>query len=325
MISYITAEHTREKKGQSGFTLIELLVSITIVGILTAIILPAIQQARESARKISCKNNLHQIGIAIHDYEAKFGILPPGRGKRFGWLVEILPQMEQGHLYNKADFSKDVWGSENKFLRNTYISTYACPSDAETRNAIGAESYPASYAGNYSSGFQKYGYNGIFLPLRSSWEQFPAGRIRLEDITDGLSNTAAVGEILVGDGSGDLLRTLWATPRRIEGADQLDEFASFCASMGPKTPGGAKYGLGNTWISGDAGQTWYNHVNTPNKPSCLNQNDVIQGCYSAASLHIGGVNVLYADGHVQFTSEIIDLQTWRALASRNGAEDIRNN
>ena len=141
-----------------------------------------------------------------------------------------------------------------------------CPSDAVASYTTGK----ASNSGNYGTGIQKYRrYNAVIIPFRSIWDPVPAGLVRSADITDGVSNTAKVSEILIGNKSKEVLRTLWDTPRRLVGPDQLDEFASLCASEGPTTDGQQNL-LGGSWTTGAPGMTWYNHVNTPNKPSCKN-------------------------------------------------------
>src|SRR5438093_945278 len=120
----------------SGFTLIELLVVISIIGILIALVLPAVQKAREAARRIRCTNHLKQVGIALAGYHNDQGVLPPGyfheQGYRwggFGWATCILPGVEQGPLFNATNFDLPAWSVENSTVCRTSIGFYLCPSD----------------------------------------------------------------------------------------------------------------------------------------------------------------------------------------------------
>ncbi len=128
-----------------GFTLVELLVVITIMGILTSLLLPAVQSAREAARRMQCGNNLKQIGLAMHSYHSMQGCFPPGyisgydtsnpnvlnndTGPGWGWAAMILPHLEQGNLYNQLHFDKSIADPSNSTMGVTSLSVYRCPSD----------------------------------------------------------------------------------------------------------------------------------------------------------------------------------------------------
>lgn len=304
---------------RDGFTILELVVSVAIIGILLAIIIPAVQQVREASRRVTCKNNLHQIGVAIHEYESIHGILPPGSfspkkfSASFSFLVGILPQMEQEAVHTKLMLSSDY--ESRQWAREFSINAYACPSDSETIQRSPGGSQGANYAGNFGTGVQKFGYNGVFQHTGGS-DQRREGPVRFRNIKDGLSNTAMVAEILTSGGSNRRLRILWDT-ERLAGPDQLEEFAAACAAIKDSDRVG---GRGRPWIDGYVSVTYYNHILTPNQPSCLNDGLVQEGAYTATSQHSGGVNVLYADGTVNFISDTIGLEFWRALGSRNGGE-----
>ena len=322
MISHKTASHRRKKSLFQGFTIIELMVSLVIIGILLAIIVPAIQQALEAARRTTCKNNLHQIGAAISDYDSQHGIFPHGASgtpdgeTNFSFLVLILPQMEQEAIYKRLLRSKGF--AARQWARETLVNAFVCPSDSETIQRA-PRTMGANYAGNFGTGVQKFGYNGVFLPAAGS-EQSRDGSVRSRDIKDGLSNTAMVSEILTSGGSNSRLRLLWRTEKFLGAPDQLEEFAAACALVGngPRDPRSG--GRGRPWINGFVNVNFYNHILTPNQPSCTNGGAGQEGAYTATSQHFGGVNVLYADGTVKFTSETINLEVWRAAGSRNGGE-----
>ncbi len=125
-----------------GFTLVELLVVITIIGILMALLLPAVQAAREAARVMQCSNNLKQIGLALHNYHAMLGSFPPGyistvgpngvaddQGPGWGWAAMLLPHLDQQNLHNQIRFDKDLKDAANATARSTSLSTFLCPSD----------------------------------------------------------------------------------------------------------------------------------------------------------------------------------------------------
>jgi len=301
----------------AGFTLVELLVVLAIIGILVALTLCGVQHAREAARRAQCTSNLRQMGVAIHSFCSAHRMFPPGMGANgHDFHALMLPQMDQTPLFERLDLRVLVSLPPNDAVARESLPTHRCPSDsgADVLTPAGT-----NYAGNGGTGVQRYGYNGFFRYLASSGVR-DSGPIRPADVVDGLSQTAAVSEILVGDGSYDRLRTLWQLPRRLDAPSELEEFADYCRS-GRWTRGDAWF-RGRPWTDGNLGATLYNHVLPPNQNSCTNGTRVQQGAYAAASDHPGGVNVLFADGHVRFVSSTVDLSTWRALGSRNGHEPI---
>ena len=172
-----------------GFTLIELLVVIAIIAILVALLLPAVQQAREAARRSSCKNNLKQIGLALHNYHDIHRVFPPGAigaSNISGWAF-ILPQIEQTAAYDLWDFSLSQSHGNNLAARIIPIDTYFCPSkprpdgNNSSTNAYGDYVF-SSGSGNINNGTDK---QGMFN--RNS-------KVKMRDVTDGTSNTFAVGE-----------------------------------------------------------------------------------------------------------------------------------
>ncbi len=190
-------EHSKLLRRHKGFTLIELLVVVAIISILVAMLLPAVQQCREAARRVSCKNNLVQIGLAMHNYEMGFECFPPGtvnptgpvtsdtRGYDMSWMVSLLPFMEQQNLFNQIDKTQSVYALANATSRSTRMSTYLCPSDPSAQMAPGAGL--SNYAGIH---------NDVETPIDvdNNGILFLNSSIRYEQITDGSSNTILVAE-----------------------------------------------------------------------------------------------------------------------------------
>jgi prepilin-type N-terminal cleavage/methylation domain-containing protein/prepilin-type processing-associated H-X9-DG protein len=200
-----------QKSTRPGFTLIELLVVISIISILIGLMLPAVQRAREAANRISCANNMKQLGLAMHNYHFNFERLPPTRAFDGGptWAVYILPDLEQINLYNQWALSLP-YGRQTDTARLTPVKSYFCPSRRVSTSVPnmslsgdlfgpGQGQHVPGALGDYavvvdplgydspqtSGGFDQVGVRGTF--------QFGAGS-RFEDITDGLSNTFLVGE-----------------------------------------------------------------------------------------------------------------------------------
>jgi prepilin-type N-terminal cleavage/methylation domain-containing protein len=225
--------HARRK----AFTLVELLVVIAIIGILMALLLPAVQAAREAARRTQCANNLTQMIIAVHNYDMAYGFYPSGTidqqgpilsqesGYHHSWLVQILPYIEQRNAYNHVDFSVGVYDTKNQPVRKLTIKTFFCPTDS------GSAPGHNNYAGVHHDVEAPIDVNnnGVF---------FLNSRVRYEDVTDGSSHTLFIGEKVLEatdlgwmSGTRATLRNTgtplnlagrkapWITPRRIGSED----------------------------------------------------------------------------------------------------------
>ena len=300
--------------GRRGFTLIELLAALAVVALLLALILPAVQDARESARRTQCRSHLRQIGLAIHAYHSDHGTFP-GNVVGRSLHVSILPYVDRQGLF---DLALDLPSSSaiEKALAGHQVELYSCPSDPwGDRSSVGADVpfYGTNYATNYGTGVQKFGYNGMFRYGRG---------VRAQDVTDGLSHTAAMAEILVANGSQDLRRVIVRTPYKLIEPDQLEQFAHLCRKTAYSHGSRRLPAGGFPWTEGGLHFTSYNHVLFPNDASCTNESMIQEGAYSAGSEHPGGVHVLFGDGRVGFVATHVDFHVWRAIGSRDGREPV---
>jgi prepilin-type N-terminal cleavage/methylation domain-containing protein/prepilin-type processing-associated H-X9-DG protein len=226
--------HPRALRLQHGFTLVELLVVIAIIGVLVALLLPAVQSAREAARRMSCTSNQRQIGIALHNFHDTFGTFPPGGitngpccGTQSGptWTIFILPYLEQQALYDRYDQTQPNEGPNNAFVRTAFVKAYSCPSDALIKKTMVPASGPGQVANlQYMTGSYRamagvtdgLGWfdaecgriypiqqRGVLhsssdpkypTPFASNYTPPPYNKERIANITDGTSNTLMVGE-----------------------------------------------------------------------------------------------------------------------------------
>jgi prepilin-type N-terminal cleavage/methylation domain-containing protein len=183
---------------RNAFTLVELLVVIAIIGILVGLLLPAVQAAREAARRISCSNNLHQIGIAVHNYHSAFNKLPAGCSewrrwggspllKNFSWSAQILPQLEQSNVARQIDFDVPYDHPNNTSVAATRLSVFLCPSVPSDQHVSKTGRGLTDYGGLYGQRMtiRTPTDNGVFIYDRA---------FRFRDITDGLTNTMMVAE-----------------------------------------------------------------------------------------------------------------------------------
>jgi prepilin-type processing-associated H-X9-DG protein len=300
--------------------LIELLVVIAIIAVLIGLLVPAVQKVRSAAARMSCTNNLKQLGIALHSHHDTMGYLPAGRDPwpmPFSAQAHLLPFVEQDNLKNLVDFTQPTSTGVNLAAANTAVKLFVCPSDPAGGRVPGLAYAGNNYVGNVGTGIDYGDYDkgdGVFLLNH---------RIGFQDITDGTSNTAAFSEILIGNG---------ATATGHAPADPRRQFIQLPGSTvttyaactpGPSTTWAGTHG--DRWINGGYLATLYTHCYVPNTtwPDCINTANNY-GIVSARSAHSGGINLLLCDGSVHFVSNGISLGTWRALATRAGGEVIGN-
>ncbi len=325
-----------------GFTLVELLVVIAIIGVLVGLLLPAVQNAREAARRISCHNNLKQTALATHNYESAHRQLPaawqPPAISGDGWSAQarILPFIEQLALESAIDYAAGYGAAEIKVdgqarkISSFRVPTFLCPSEIRDEQRLGSdgpEHYPLSYAYNAGVWF-------VYDPNdRTVGEgMFTAGRARrFRDCLDGLSNTLAFAEVKAWN---PYYRDLAAS-----GELPMPNQVSDLCLLG----GDFKQDTGHTeWVDGRAHQSGFTTTFAPNTKVLCEvsgiQYDVdftnfregksfsgtpIPRTYAAVtsrSHHAGGVGVALMDGSVHFITESIDLQLWQNLSTRAGRE-----
>lgn len=303
---------SRMHRHKHGFTLIELLVVIAIIVVLIALLLPAVQQAREAARRSACRNNLKQLVLALHNYESTYRLLPPGYLHKvdpagspsnhmgFAWGTMILPQLEQTNLYEEFDFHQPVFEFVNLIPREQRQAVFLCPSDSwsdgtfvvRDPSASPTEQYAAaSYAANWGPATATVNLDDT--PRQSAGVFYRNSATRFRDISDGLSNTLALGERTNGPipgsataGGHSVFETAWsAAVRDIDDpADDHGHMVLFETQFRPNQVGGDDKGLA-----------------APHEGICL---------------------FALCDGSVRAISENIDAGTYNALGTRQGREVV---
>jgi prepilin-type N-terminal cleavage/methylation domain-containing protein/prepilin-type processing-associated H-X9-DG protein len=298
-----------------GFTLVELLVVIAVIGILVALLLPAVQAARETSRRLQCLNNLKQIGIALHNYHDTLKALPFGQGgtgTRYSAVSQLLPYLEQSPLHDSLDFRQPYTATVNDLARRMELPLLRCPSDLA--NPLPQTGGAVNYMANKGSGIVWRDTTGPNAGMpRPNGVFFFQSAVRLADILDGTSNTAAFSERVLADGSNGIISPIGdvffhpAAPATPDEARQLCN-AIDISNLANQFP----LFMGAPWLDG---QHTYLHATTPNTRSC-GFFVSLRAVMPPSSRHRGGVNVLLCDGSVRFVADSIELLTWRALGSR---------
>ena len=319
-----------------GFTLIELLVVIAIIAVLTGLLLPAVQSAREAARRAQCRNNLKQIGLALHNYQAANQVFPPsycignGEGGKWSPVTRILPYLDQANIYAIADLNTgyNLEVNATNGVTELTVPVNRCPSEINTENRVGPPNFsPPNYA--FNGGTWKLFTHAPVLTqggLPGDGAFAPNSRFGPQNFLDGMSNTLCFSEIKtytpnVGNG--------------LEGTDlPPTDLSAFSAGKYSAT--------GHTeWVDGKVHETGFTTTFTPNAKTIINGVGAPAGtpivgdfvscreggakcaglptyaAVTARSFHAGMVNILLMDGSVRSAADTINLDVWRRLGGRN--------
>jgi prepilin-type N-terminal cleavage/methylation domain-containing protein len=328
---------------RSGLTLIELLVVIAIIGVLIALLLPAVQAVRESARRVACKANLRQLGIGLSSYLSTNGVFPFGVGadadrllatvaspqhRRYSLHSQILSYVDQANLFHQLNFSvqpfhPDTSGDPigptgkgpNETAATTKLALFVCPSDFDRMPS--RRWGPVNYRSCNGSSWSGREGDGLF----GQSTRIGAGQVR-----DGLSNTAAMSERIRGhddferlDPQSDVIRnpSVWTE----------ESFRDWCAGLSDAeaagfTRGSSDANSGFNWLEGNMAWTRYNHLVPPGSKTCTNGLTWNGVAMPANGRHDRTVHLLLGDGSVRSVPHTIAPAVWRALGTIAGGEPI---
>ena len=302
---------------RDGFTLVELLVVIAIIGILVSLLLPAVQTAREAARRIQCINNLKQVALAMHNYHDRsrqfplgYGVLRPGTygsgspsGVEWPWCIRLLADMEHAALFDQVRWDLNPGQGMPEVLRvvGATIPSFLCPTDPGASNKWNGD---GACTGNARWTYGRISYGGNFgigpmegpVPPRIEGIMGHNSGLRMAQIEDGTSNTAMISELVSGIGC------------TIRGVHSYDEGPVYMHDRSPNS------------VQPDEVR-WCGKEDAPSAPCIVisQQNMVI---HTTRSAHPGGVNTALCDGSVRFINESQDLPVWHALGTPSGAEVV---
>ena len=339
-----TAFDCRNTLARTAFTLVELLVVIAIIGILIGLLLPAVQSARESARRMQCSNNLKQLGLALHNHESVLREFPSGVIRKkwdqqptwsdghwaWGVFANLLPYIEQVNLHDQLHLDKPLLGApptfpilpEHRDLVNKHVGLFLCPSDFAT--VLDTRYRPLNYVASLGS--------GVETRLRPAGTDRDADGVfyansetKAGDITDGLSNTIAFSETILGPGNpGPDGFVVFAPPSdpKSHWAALFPWVTTTLSETACQSASAAGVTRGNSWAASSHLSGFFNTYLPPNsrQADCIIHYTFSPGWVAARSRHTSGVNMSLMDGSVRFVSDSIDLDVWRSLSTRESGE-----
>ncbi len=282
-----------KKKTSRGFTLVELLVVIAIIGILVGLLLPAVQAAREAARRMQCSNNLAQLGLAANNFEFTYGTLPSGVvnetgpiryepiGNHTSWTVRLLPYLEQSRTYEAYDQKLGAYASENEPVRQIKIPTFLCPSNSDSYQHVSSSFEeiifsPTNYAGIHHS-------EEAPIDVTNLGVLFLNSNLRMTEIKDGLTHTILISE---KRGSGDQLGWVSGTRDTLRNTSSINMAGLGLSEKERRERENAPVAVGSLEVGG------------------------------LGSYHIGGINAVFVDGSARFVSQNIDPEILKNLGNR---------
>jgi prepilin-type N-terminal cleavage/methylation domain-containing protein/prepilin-type processing-associated H-X9-DG protein len=322
-----------------GFTLIELLVVMAVIAILIALLLPAVQRAREAARRVQCANNLKQIGLALQNYESHASVYPPssvlaGTGTTVTWLNgwsvhgRILPLLEKSALFNSINYNTSYRDPVNTTVSAEQVTMFLCPSEynRDLNNAPFGKAGVTNYGFNIGDWYVWGGFSGP--KGRSSF--YPNVSRKVTEFVDGTSKTLMAAEVKTYQPLRRCNRQLAVSdPNNIPSPNA--DHMTVAPDYGDTT---CSLGSGHgAWSDSNAHETGMTTAWSPNRftgapgipdldleSRLLSQGGPTFAAITARSHHTGGVNALFADGTVRFISSSIDAIIWRALGTIAGGE-----
>lgn len=328
----------------AAFTLVELLVVITVIGLLLALLLPAVQAARGAAQKTACTNNMRQLLLACQGFENDQRFYPTGAESKanpassstphtfYRWsaLARLMPYLEQQNALAQLDLSIPLYGStlqvdtKNRAGVAAVIPTFLCAADVQQR--VTENFAPTNYVTCTGSGLE----GGT--PFETDGAFFINSKLDSADLLDGTSNTALFSESTLGVGPTSFSDQALVDPRRMYAfvfTTPLTEDACAAATQWNVTDP-----RGFSWANGEYRSTLYNHARVPNSPQIdciasrlfgdISVRYAAYGWRGARSNHPGGVNLGVADGSVRFVGDQIDPAVWAAWSTREGQENLVN-
>lgn len=307
---------------RGGFTLIEILVVMAILGILAAILIPAVQAAREVARRNQCANNLKQFGLALNNYVSMHTVFPLGsNGSMYSFHTMLLPHLEQSALFDSINFSIPASLSFSGLPGPNFTSGHAqlnvlrCPSDPQSVRVVMAQT---NYPGNGGISANNKSGSGLFVDVSAIGFR---DTVTMQSIADGTSNSLAATEWAVGQlddlSAKDPLILTYEVPKSVD-YTQFEHVAKSCNSMSVINDK-LNYNKSAEWLFGGYSFSLMNTSLRPNANSCTTAvGSTSSAVMSAGSRHSRGVNSGFIDGHVRFVRDSIALPSWRALSTVAG-------